>query len=92
MRIVGDIPHPSIKITIFKNDGLFSVKCETGLIEQIFKLRENPHLQSTEDVKKMFDADFIRKIEVGLLNLLAERESAYSRHFKLAAEDFPEII
>ena len=92
MRTVGDIQHPNLKITIFKNDGLFSVKCETGLIEQIFKLRDDPHLQSPEDVKKMFDTGFIRKIEEGLKSLAAERESAYIRHFKLAEEDFPEII
>ncbi len=92
MRIVGDIAHPEIKITIFKNDGLFSVKCESGLIEQIFKFRDNEHLQSEQDVKKIFDTAFIKKIEENLKNLHQERELAYIRHFKLADEGFPELI
>ena len=92
MRIVGEIPHPELKITIFKNDGLFSVKCESGLIEQIFKFRDDEHLQSPEDLKKMFDAAFIEKIEAQLKNLKDERESAYVRNFKMADEGFPEII
>ncbi len=92
MRIVGDISHPNIKITIFKNDGLFSVKCESGMIEQIFKLRDDVRLQSPEDVKKMFDSSFIKKIEESLKNLQEEREAAYFRHFSLADEGFPELI
>ncbi len=92
MRIVGDISHPHLKITIFKNDGLFSVKCESGMIEQFFKLRDDVRLQSPEDIKKMFDADFIKKIEESLKNLQKERESAYFRHFGLADEGFPELI
>ena len=92
MRIVGNISHPDLKITIFKNAGHFSVKCETEMIEQIFKLRDDPYIQSPEDVKKMFDTEFIRIIETGLKTLSAERESAYTRHFKLPQEGFPEII
>ena len=92
MRIVGDIAHSEIKITIFKNDGLFSVKCESGLIEQIFKFRDNEHLQSEKDVKKMFDTAFIKKIEENLKNLQEERDTAYIRNFKLADEGFPELI
>ena len=30
MRIVGDIEHPRLKITVFKNDGRFSLKFENG--------------------------------------------------------------
>ena len=92
MRIVGNISHPDLKITIFKNDGHFSVKCETDMIEQIFKLRDDPHIQSPEDVKRMFDTEFVRIIETSLKSLSAERESAYTRHFNLQQEDFPEII
>jgi hypothetical protein len=63
MRVVGEIDHPRMKITIFKNDGKFSLKFEANLLEQIYKFREDPRLESVEDVKKMLDTEFIEKVE-----------------------------
>ena len=38
MRIIGQIEHPDLKITVFKSDNRISVKFENEGYEQIFKL------------------------------------------------------
>ena len=63
MRIVGEIDHPRLKISIFKNDGKFSLKFEANLLEQIYKFRDDERLGSVDDVKRIVDAAFIEKIQ-----------------------------
>ena len=45
MRIIGHIPHPVMKITVFVMDMKFAVKLEIGLMEQTYKLRESDQIK-----------------------------------------------
>jgi hypothetical protein len=38
MRIVGEIPHPDCKITLFSWNNRYLIKLESGLLEQTFKI------------------------------------------------------
>ncbi len=38
MRIVGEIPHPDCKITLFSWNNRYIIKLEHGLLEQTFKI------------------------------------------------------
>jgi uncharacterized protein YprB with RNaseH-like and TPR domain len=40
MRVVGEIPHPQCKITIFSWNNRYLIKLESGLLEQTFKINE----------------------------------------------------
>jgi hypothetical protein len=40
MRVIGDVPHPSCKITLFAWNQKFLVKFEQGACEQTFKISE----------------------------------------------------
>lgn len=40
MRVVGEIPHPECKITIFAWNNRYLIKLEQGLLEQTFKVNE----------------------------------------------------
>lgn len=80
MRIVGDIAHPQMKITIFKNDGKFSLKCESGLLEQIYKFRDDDRLATVDDVKKVVDAFFIKKMEDILRGMYEGKMEAMQRN------------
>lgn len=40
MRVVGEIPHPHCKITIFSWNNRYLVKFESGPLEQTFKISE----------------------------------------------------
>jgi hypothetical protein len=58
MRVVGEIPHPELKITIFHWNNRYLIKMEAGLFEQTYKIQEYD-VTSEEDVKKLVDEDFI---------------------------------
>ena len=92
MRIVGDIPHPRLNITIFKNDGKFSLKCESGLLEQIYKFRDDDRLATADDVKKVVDALFIEKMEDLLRGMYDARMTAMQRNLTQVEEEFETIV
>ncbi|MBS1488628.1 MAG: hypothetical protein JST43_13670 [Bacteroidetes bacterium] len=60
MRIVGEIPHPEIKITIFSWNNRYLIKLEAGWLEQTFKLQEYD-VASDEEVKKIVSNEFIQQ-------------------------------
>lgn len=92
MRIVGDIPHPVIKITVFKNDGKFSIKCEAGLLEQLYKFREDEHLQSFEDIQRIVNSDFIQKIEAAMQIMYDAKKEGIDKHLTQPDDTFEHII
>lgn len=60
MRVVGEIPHPDCKITIFHWNNRYLLKLEAGLLEQTFKINEYD-ISSEEDLKKIINEEFINK-------------------------------
>ena len=92
MRIVGEIAHPRLKITIFRNDGRFSVKFEQGLLEQTYKFRDDERLTHISDVQKMIDPPFIQKIEDILRGMQEAKIAAFERTFPTQEAEFDTII
>jgi hypothetical protein len=92
MRIVGEIAHPVMKITVFKNDGKFSIKFESGLLEHIYKFREDERLQTFEDIQKFADEIFIEKSADILRGMYEAREVAFQRNFQEEDDEFDTII
>lgn len=93
MRIIGYIEHPTLKITIFNMDSKFSIKFETGMYEQTYKLRPTPSITGIDEIKKLVDAAFIEEVlaEFGTLNRI--RNSALERFLPKRPEDeFEKII
>lgn len=61
MRVVAEIPHPEVKITVFSWNGKYLVKLERGPFEQTYKISEMDILDEA-DVQKMIDAPFIASV------------------------------
>jgi hypothetical protein len=61
MRVIGNIPHPKISITIFSMNDKYQVKFEAGPMEQIFKI---PHTEvnGVEGIQKLVDEEFLKKV------------------------------
>lgn len=59
MRIVGEIPHPEIKITIFHWNNRYLIKLEAGLLEQTYKVHDYD-VSSEEEVKRLVDEQFLQ--------------------------------
>ncbi len=60
MRVVKEIAHPKIKITIFSWNEKYLIKLEQGPLEQTFKVRELD-LTSEADLDHILDDIFIQK-------------------------------
>lgn len=74
MRIIGEIPHPGCKITLFHWNNRYLIKLETSQLEQTFKVPEY-ELASEEDLKKILRADFIETV----LKRFSDMESQWAR-------------
>lgn len=61
MRVIGEVPHPSCKITIFNWNGKFLVKFEQGLIEQTYKVSEMD-VSNEKEILSLTKSPFIDKV------------------------------
>lgn len=81
-----------MKITAFKYDGKLSIKFEAGLIEQIYKFRDDERLQNFDDIQSLVDEAFIEKTAVLLRGMLDIKQAALNRHLSMGEEEFEVII
>jgi len=94
MRIAGYIDHPRLKITIFQQENRYSLKLETALHEQTYKLRKGGSIETTEDVRRLVDTEFLEQIEEEFKHMHRIQRNALSRLAPTDTEDdeFPTII
>jgi hypothetical protein len=60
MRVVGEIPHPECKITVFAWNNRYLIKLEQGLLEQTFKVNEYD-VTSEAEVYRIVDEAFLEE-------------------------------
>ncbi len=93
MRIIGNIDHPNMKITIFKMDNKISIKFELGLYEQTYKFRESEFMENMEDAKKLVDATMIGEVLKNFNYMHKAKNEALGQLVKMEEEgEFPVII
>lgn len=61
MRVVADIPHPDLKITLLSWNGKYLLKFEKGDFEQTYKISEM-NVSGDEGVKSLIDDDFTEAV------------------------------
>ena len=59
MRVVGQIPHPACKITLFHWNNRYLIKFEAGHLEQTFKV-DQFSIGSEQDLEKIVNEEFIK--------------------------------
>lgn len=92
MRIVGDIPHPHMKITIFRMNDKLSIKFEAGLVEHIMKFRDGSPLHDIEALKAAMSQEALHQIQSNL-KLDVEFRADLENKANMEIEDqFDEII
>lgn len=60
MRVIGDVPNPHCKITLYGWNGKYIVKIEQGLLEQTYKISELD-VAGEDDVREMLNETFLDK-------------------------------
>ena len=61
MRVIGNIPHPKMSISIFSMNDKYQIKFEAGPMEQIYKIAHS-EVNGLEGIQKMIDEEFLEKI------------------------------
>jgi hypothetical protein len=92
MRIIGNIEHPHLKITVFKMDNRISVKFENNLYEQTYKLSIDERFTDLQSVKDWIDATFIAEVLQQFQAMHRNRMQTMARIFLVKEEIFEEII
>jgi hypothetical protein len=61
MRIVAEVPHPVMKISIFSWNEKYHLKFEAGPFEQTYKIKQLD-VTGVEDVKNMVTDEFCARV------------------------------
>lgn len=61
MRIVGEVPHPELKITLLSWNNRYLVKFEQGYLEQTYKI-DQFDVSGDEAVKLILDTTFLDSV------------------------------
>lgn len=77
MRVVGEIPHPECKITIFHWNNKYLIKLELGPFEQTFKVNEHD-LTSEGQIQEIVSEDFIDQAMARFADMSKSLEDATS--------------
>jgi hypothetical protein len=92
MRIIGYIPHPTLKITIFHYENRFSLKFENASYEQTYKIRPVEGLNNEEDIRNMVSSEFLDKIEARFISMHAQMSAVYQDLITKDSDEFDSII
>jgi hypothetical protein len=91
MRIIGEIAHPKLKISVFASSGKTTIQFEDGLLTQSYKFRDGSVVTSFEEAVDFVDQDFIDIVEKRFnemnMDLTQRSENIIQSKF-----DFPNII
>ena len=78
MRVIGDIPHHQMKITVFSWNNKYHIKFEIGQFEQTYKIG-SMDLTGMDDIKKMIDEEFLDSIMQRFLEMRTSFHGAFQR-------------
>jgi hypothetical protein len=62
MRLLGSIEHPSLKISVFKNDGKVLIQLESGSYAQTFKFRDGEGVEGLDDARRFVTDSFLTDV------------------------------
>ncbi|MBC3541986.1 hypothetical protein ACFSC6_08920 [Rufibacter sediminis] len=80
MRVVADIPHPDIKITLLAWNGKYLLKLELGPFEQTYKVSEMEVTGGDAEVKSWLDEPFLQSSIELFLAMRKNLHEARRRH------------
>ena len=78
MRVIGDIPHHQMKITVFSWNNKYHIKFEIGQFEQTYKIG-SMDLIGMDDINKMIDEEFLDSIMQRFLEMRTSFHGAFQR-------------
>lgn len=59
MRVIGEIPHPVLKITVFAHNDRFTLQIENGVFSQHYRIRKQTGIEDIDDLQRMVNKTFL---------------------------------
>jgi hypothetical protein len=81
MRIIGEIPHPDCRITLFHWNNRYIIKLEKDYLEQTFKI-DQFDLSSENDLRILVNDAFIREAMIRFEAMAESVQEASSKSLK----------
>jgi hypothetical protein len=78
MRVVAEIPHPVMKISIFAWNEKYHLKFEAGPFEQTYKIGQMD-LSGVDELKAMVDDDFCNAVLERFVAMRADFGTAWKK-------------
>lgn len=63
MRIIGEIAHPSYKITVLKMNERVTIQIEDRLVSQSFVFRDGSGIQDLNSAEKLLTPQFMQNVD-----------------------------
>ncbi|HEY0029892.1 MAG TPA: hypothetical protein VGC65_03960 [Bacteroidia bacterium] len=79
MRVIANIPHDRITISIFSMNDKYQVQFLAGPMEQTFKIAHND-VNGVEGINKLVDEEFIEKVLERFNEMYLSLQSAKERN------------
>lgn len=81
MRLLGNIPHPTFKITAYTLDRHYYVELEAGPMKQCYKLHQET-TPGLEGIKKWLDTEFTQGAKAIFENMYKAHKASIDRNLK----------
>lgn len=78
MRVIAEIPHPQIKITVFSWNAKYIVKLEAGNFEQVYKISETD-VNGLDQLKEMLSPGFINSCIQRFLSMRSDFSETFNK-------------
>ena len=91
MRIVGELPHPRLKITLMHH-GRYLLKLEDVDAELTYRFRDGEGVRDLESAQRALDLGLMQEAERALVALQTARRQVGGRLHEPGGASFPEII
>jgi hypothetical protein len=79
MRIIGNIPHPEMRITVFHMNEKYIVKFEAGPMEQVYKF-DQEKFPGFDAIQKLIDEKFLSGVLKKFNEMFLGMKEAISRN------------
>ena len=77
MRVIGELPHPEFKITLFQWNNRYLIKIERGLLEQTFKIDQFD--MEEKNLYALLDRVFLEQVSARFSDMAATLQEALQR-------------
>ena len=90
MRIIGELPHPTLKITLMHH-GRYLLKLEDRDVEITYRFRDEEGVAGLDDARRLLDLGLLQSAERTLRDMQSDRRR-FARVAPQHGEQFPDII